>query len=108
MTIHNRIKTRREQLNMSQESLASLINTSQKQVSRYERGENIPSAEVIALIAHSLHTSADWLLGLTNYPEPLIMGADDLSDTEIETLRTLRSKTPEQQQRIIEIIRLVS
>lgn len=103
-----RIRERRKQLNMSQEDLAAAINTSQGQVSRYEKGDNDPTSEVLLQIARALNTSTDWLLGLTQYPEPQVLGQADLNDTERQIIQTLRSKTLEQQQRIVEIIRLVN
>lgn len=103
-----RIRQRRKQLKMSQEDLAAAINASQGQVSRYEKGDNDPTSEVLIQLAKALSTSTDWLLGLTEYPEPPVLGQDDLSDVEQKILQIIRSKTPEQRQRIVEIIKLVS
>lgn len=86
-----RIAKRRLDLNMSQEALAELAGTTQRQVSKYENGINKPTSEVLAKMADALQTSADWLLGRTDYPERIIRGQGDLSDDEIEMITIIRS-----------------
>lgn len=61
---------RREHLGISQQYLAELIDTSQKQVSKYEAELTIPGANKLALIAIHLQTSADYLLCLTDNSDP--------------------------------------
>jgi transcriptional regulator with XRE-family HTH domain len=103
-----RISERRRQRNMSQEELAFHVATNQRQISRYERGENDPTGDVLVKIADALETTTDWLLGRTNTPDRPLRDADDLDDFEKETVKLLRSKTPEQKLKIVEIIKLVS
>ena len=57
MTKGNRIKKLREELNLTQDELAKLLNTTKQTISKYEKGivTNIPSdrIEELAKILHS-------------------------------------------------------
>lgn len=101
-----RIKSRRMQLHVSQEDLAAAIGTGQKQIWRYENGKNSPTAEVIIAIARTLDVSSDWLLGLTDEIKPF-SGSSDLTDIEIEMIHIMRSKTKENQRKLVDIARVV-
>ncbi len=57
-----RLKEARKASGMSQVELAPLIGLAKDSVSRYERGEVSPNAELVMLLAVSLGVSADWLL----------------------------------------------
>lgn len=57
-----RIKNAREELKMTQTQLAKLLNTSQTTVAKYEHGEQIPRADVLAAISKVTRKSSDWLL----------------------------------------------
>lgn len=103
----DRIRRRRSQLRITQEELAKSLGKDQSQVWKYESGRTIPSAAVLIELTRILSTSADYLLGITNYPEPPVLGKDDLSEMERRMIQALRQKTPEQQAKIAEIIRLV-
>ena len=61
-----RIRERRISLRMSQEELAERIQTVQATISRYERGENDPSADVVAALARILNTHR--VIGYSDYP----------------------------------------
>lgn len=63
MTEYKRIAQRRKALKMNQEDLAYQIGSNQTQVSRYERGENDITGEVLIKIADALNTTVDYLLG---------------------------------------------
>lgn len=102
--IGKRIQNRRIQLGMTQEELASLILADQKKIWRYESGENEPSLKALVVLAEALNTSIDWLVGRTDYINPPI---SDLSDKEREMLNIYRSKSPESQQKIVDIAKVV-
>lgn len=63
-----RLKGRREKLKLSQGDLAAIIGTTQNQISRYERGENNPTADVLVSLAMALETSPNWLLAFEETP----------------------------------------
>lgn len=92
---------------MSQEELAFLVGTSQKQISRYERGENDPTGDVLIKLAKVLSTTTDWILGLTDNPEVPLRGESDLQADELELLEEYRSKPPEARRKVLEIVKVV-
>ncbi len=65
-----RIKGRREALEMSQPELAHRMGglASRAEVSQYENGRRQPSAAKLIDLARSLGCSVDWLLGLRREP----------------------------------------
>lgn len=87
--IGDRIREARTKAGHNQTSLAELINTSPKNVSRWEAGEYIPEAPTVGLIAKALNVSADYLLGITDDPQRAAR-TSDLSDRELEIIMALR------------------
>lgn len=96
-----RIRYKREALKYTQGELASLIGATQKQIWRYESGYGLPSVENLIKLANVLHTSTDWLLGLTVKDHP------DLNEKEQEVVSIMRKKSPEKQDSIINIARSI-
>jgi transcriptional regulator with XRE-family HTH domain len=82
-----RIAKRRAELNMTQEELATLVGTNQKQISRYENGHNDPTGEVLSKFAKALDTTVDWLVGMIDDPTPHIV---DLTPDEQEVISAWR------------------
>lgn len=60
MTIGDRIKRLRQERGCSQAQLAGKLNTHPKQVSKYERGINPPSREVLVRMTKVFNVSADY------------------------------------------------
>lgn len=87
--IGERIREARTKAKHNQTSLAELINTSPKNVSRWESGEYIPEAPTIGLIARALNVSADYLLGLTDDPRRAARESD-FTEQELEIVMALR------------------
>ena len=56
--IHENIKAAR----IKQEDLAKMIGVYQKDISRWENGERLPSLEIFAEICKALNVSADLIL----------------------------------------------
>ena len=65
-TLGNRIKSRRQALNLSQSELAKQLNCTQAALSQYENGNREPGLNDLANIANCLHTTTDYLLGQTD------------------------------------------
>lgn len=59
-----RIKELRQEKELTQNDIAKAINTSQRNISRWENGENEPSSSFIIKLANYFDVSADYLLGL--------------------------------------------
>ena len=65
-----RIRDLREDKDLSQKDMSTILSMSQTGYSKYETGENdIPTAILIALARYH-NTSVDYLLGLTNEKKP--------------------------------------
>lgn len=82
--IGERIRERRQVLNLSQLDLAYAVETSPNQISRYERGENDPTASMLIKIAKVLNASTDYLLGLVETPEARYEGGDEVVQKLLE------------------------
>ena len=65
-----RIMGLRKEHHETQAVLADLLGVGKNQISEIERGNRTTSAERIALICQHYGVSSDYLLGLTNDPEP--------------------------------------
>jgi len=63
-----RLKSLRENRNMTQEQLAKLIGMSQQSIDHYENGRANPSIETLKRLVEVFNTTVDYLLGLTDNP----------------------------------------
>lgn len=63
INIGDRITSLRKAKNWSQEELATKIEASRVMIGKYERGDNLPSIEVIVKLAKAFEVSVDFLLG---------------------------------------------
>lgn len=62
MTIGEKIYTKRKELNLTQEELASKVNTTRQAVSKWELNEAIPDTDKLNAISKALNISVDELL----------------------------------------------
>ena len=67
----NRIRDLREDRDLSQAQIASIIKTTQQQYSKIETGKADISGEKLKLLATFYNVSVDYILGLTSEPRPL-------------------------------------
>lgn len=56
---HRRIRRLRERLGLTQGAFADLVGTDQSSVSRWERGETLPSGPAVKMLAHLEGTARD-------------------------------------------------
>lgn len=71
MYIYQRLKDLREDKDMTQKEIGKLLETTQKQYSRWETGQSeIPFHNIIKL-AKFYNISIDYIAGITNTPYPL-------------------------------------
>lgn len=75
----NSIKYNRELLNLTQESLAEMINVSPHYIYELERGLKLPSLKILIALSETLHTGIDNLLSI----QPQIT---DTTDDELNLL----------------------
>lgn len=70
MMLFKRIRDLREDNDLTQETLAKILNVKQTTYSKYELGKiNIPVESLIKLAAF-YKTSVDYLIGVTDDPQP--------------------------------------
>jgi len=68
----SRIKVLREEMDISQEKLAEILNIDRASLSQIENGKRSVKAEELSLISKALNVSADMLLDLTTPPEIIL------------------------------------
>ena len=70
MMLFKRIRDLREDNDLTQETLAKILNVKQTTYSKYELGKiNVPVESLIKLAAF-YKTSVDYLIGVTDDPQP--------------------------------------
>lgn len=66
MKVYERIRDLREDNNLNQTQIATLLNTSQTVYSRYERNERDLPIDYLITLCKFYNVSADYILGFTN------------------------------------------
>lgn len=66
-----RLKQLRKKRKFSMQEIADTVGVAKSTYAGYESGYRQPTLETIQLISKKLNTTADYLLGLTDFPEPL-------------------------------------
>jgi len=69
-TIGARVRSLREYKEWSQVDLAGESNLKRPHISLIENNERTPGADSLAKLAHALETTTDYLLGLSDDPNP--------------------------------------
>lgn len=87
----DRLKKLRKELKLTQGELAQLVDSDIRQIVRWEKEAADPSSEVVAALATIFRVSADYLLGLTNEPNPHLIEAD-LTNEERDLILALRKR----------------
>jgi transcriptional regulator with XRE-family HTH domain len=81
INIGERITQLRKAKNWSQDELAKAIEASRVMIGKYERGDNMPSIEVIARLAKTFGVSVDFLIGEgmnASYDKEMVKRLDDM------------------------------
>lgn len=91
MTLYDRIRTRREQLNMSQEELAKRLGyKSRSTIAKIESGENDITQSKIVAFAKALGVKPGYLMGWEDVPEPTSsLSLTQQEETHIKKYRQL-------------------
>ncbi len=66
----SRLRDLRDDHDLSQAQIADMLGMSQTGYSKYETGENDIPTQILIRLAEFYHTSVDYLLGLTDTPDP--------------------------------------
>lgn len=72
--ISKRIIELLEDMDISQRDLANMINVTETTISRYIHNEREPRTEILFKMAEALHTSVEYLVGITDSKKPIAIG----------------------------------
>lgn len=102
-----KIKFRRQEIGMSQERLAEILDVSYQQIQRYENGRNRLNVENIQVIAHALGVPITFFFGDSSH---LGEAAFSHEINDVRTLLRYFEKIPEKTQRqlVIGVARLAA
>lgn len=67
----NRIRSLREEINMTQIRLSTELEVSQETISAYETGRHYPSYALLVRMSNLFHASMDYIMGLSDVRKPL-------------------------------------
>lgn len=84
-----RIKDRREKLNLTQDQLAETMGVTRNALSSYESDRNFPPGKALGVLADALNTSADYILGRTDDPMPPKNNNDTPTEDELKRRKFL-------------------
>jgi transcriptional regulator with XRE-family HTH domain len=87
VSISERITSLRKAKSWSQEELGAKIDSSRVMIGKYERGDNLPSIEVIVKMAKAFDVSVDFLLGEglnATYDKEMVRRLDELENLPVE------------------------
>jgi transcriptional regulator with XRE-family HTH domain len=87
VNIGERITSLRKAKSWSQDELAKVIESSRVMIGKYERGDNLPSIEVIVKLAKAFDVSVDFLLGEglnATYDKEMVKRLDELENLPAE------------------------
>jgi len=68
--IGERLVDLRKDAGLTQDQLAAILNINKHSISAYEREKSEPPDEIKVAMARYFHVSVDYLLGITDDPEP--------------------------------------
>lgn len=71
MYYNERIQWLRDCQSLTQKEIAEYMGIKQQQYARYEKGINVMPVTQLAKLCEKFNVSADYILGLIDYPRPL-------------------------------------
>jgi len=105
MEFKDRFTELREELDMKQKTLATLLQISASAVSKYEAGTSYPSIPMLIQIARCFKVTVDYLLGLSSVKNPY--APTQFTPQEAELIIKYRRLNKEDQVRIDERINTI-
>lgn len=101
--IGTRIKTRRNELGLTQKQIQKATGISNGNLSGIESGKNFPSSTALIELSKILDCSIDWIL-TGQYPN-LDISTLTLSDSETEIIELLRKLSPDSTKEVLNFIK---
>lgn len=108
-TVAERLIFLMDNLDMKQTELAEKVGISKQSLYKYLHCKCEPRAGIIAKMAETLNSTADYIVGLTNDPSPAVRSeeAEQATKRETELISKFRKLSPENQIRIDERINIM-
>ena len=104
MTLYDRIRARREELNMSQEELAKRLGyKSRSTIAKIESGENDITQSKIVAFAKALGVKPTYLMGWEEAPMPPSFSLTQQEETHIKKYRQLDADSKEEIDDLIDV-----
>ena len=104
-----RIKELREDKKISQTTLAVSVGTSQRNIGRWENGENEPTYSQLVKIADYFGVTIDYLVGREDdFGVVKIENAPQIAKDEKEMLAVYKSLSQEDKQKVLSIIKALA
>ncbi len=97
---YQRLRDLKEDAEQKQATIAKIINVSENQYGRYERGETDLPLEKAVKLAKFYKVSIDYIAGLTNDKRGLTRS--ELSDMETDVIKKMRSLSGERRGMLLE------
>ncbi|MBQ6298690.1 MAG: helix-turn-helix transcriptional regulator [Selenomonadaceae bacterium] len=85
MKVAESLKRFRKSARLTQDDVANVLKIKRPAYSRYETGQFVPRADVIVKLAQTYNVSSDYLLGLSDMPNPTLF-----DEKEVEAAFALR------------------
>lgn len=103
MRIGHIIQQLREEAKMLQSDLAKALGLGRTTISSYETNKSYPDLDTLIAISHFFHVSTDYLLGLTDFRQPL----DEITEEDTKILYYYQRLNTENQDLIVgEMVKL--
>ena len=97
----------RQDRNLTQAELAKIFHISSSSISAYELGTRLPNIEVLLEYVKLFDVSADYILGLSPYPNTLSSFHEEFTagKTISDVIYEMKGLTPEQKDALLVIIK---
>ena len=109
--MYQNLKALRDSLNMTQEEFGKSIGLAKSTYNNYETGIREPKSDFWIAIAQKYNVSIDYLMGLENpqnEAQPAPTNGDGLSEEDKRVIELLHQLTPENRERVFEIIKALA
>lgn len=109
--MYQNLKALRDSLNMTQEEFGKSIGLAKSTYNNYETGVREPKSDFWIAIAQKYNVSIDYLMGLEdpqNENQPAPTNGDELAEDDKRIIELLHQLTPENRERIVEIIKALA
>lgn len=109
--MYQNLKALRDSLNMTQEEFGKSVGLAKSTYNNYETGAREPKSDFWIAIAQKYNVSIDYLMGLENLQnenQPAPTNGDGLKGDDKRIIELLHQLTPENRERIVEIIKALA